>query len=300
MLFRALMLLARTLALALSVTALGLAASGCEGPGEYEDVSYDARFGDATTMDVYVPRGAGPHPAVMFIHGGAWFAGTKAEYTQAAKRLARSGYVAATINYRLVPAGTYPHAVQDCLCALSFLRARAADYDLDPDRIAVVGYSAGGHLAALIGVAADHPAHQPDCASGRTHAPRAVVSGAGPQDLRGKNNKWVRDFLGGSPDEVPERFVSASPIAQVGPGKPPFLFINGAADWLVDIDQARAMRDRLRENGNDANLLEVAGGGHLLNPTTDTGEVVVEEADLTSEGWMALIDFVERKTRARK
>lgn len=288
------------LCLAALAAASFVSAPGCAAPGEYEDVSYDARFGDATTMDIYVPTGSGRHPAVLMIHGGAWVAGSKSAYTQAAKRLARSGYVAATINYRLVPAGTYPRAVQDCLCALSFLRAHATDYGLDPDRVAVMGYSAGGHLASLVGVASDDPAHQPDCASGPTTPPRAVVSGAGPQDLRGKDNKWVRDFVGGAPDEIPERFASASPRAHVGPHKPPYLFLNGGADWLVDVDQARDMRDALRADGNDADLLEIAGGGHLLNPSTDTGEVVLEEADLTSEGWLALIDFLDRKTKARK
>lgn len=286
--------------LTLVVSACALAPSACGAPAEYEDVPYDARFGGATRMDVYVPSGAGPHAAVMFIHGGAWFTGTRREFTQAARRMARSGYVAATIDYRLVPEGAYPRAPQDCLCALSFLRAHAADYSLDPERVVVVGYSAGGHLASLIGVAATEPAHQPDCASGPTGPPRAVVSGAGPQDLRDKDNKWVRDFLGGAPDDRPAAYASASPRAHVRPGAPPFLFLHGRADWIVDVDESRGMRDALRASGNEADLLEVAGGGHLLNPSVDTGAVVLEEADLTSEGWLALIDFVERHTRVQR
>lgn len=284
-----------------SVVLLGLASlPACAEPTAHENVQYDARFGTQTVMDVYVPSGAGGHAGVLFIHGGAWFAGSKGEYTQAAKRLARSGYVASTINYRLGSDGVYPRAVQDCLCALSYLRKHAAEYDLDPDRVAVVGYSAGGHLASLIGLASGDPSHQPDCDAGPTTPPRGVVSGAGPQDLRGRDNKWVRDFLGGTETEVPDNWNHASPRFHVAAGAPPYLFINGRADWLVSIDDARDMRDALRASGNEADLLEVAGGGHLLNPTVDTGEVVIEEADLTSEGWLALIDFVERHTRRRR
>src|SRR5262245_61702745 len=97
-------------------------AAACTDTGLYADVSYDDRFGDATTMDIHTPSEAtGGRPAIMLIHGGGWRAGDKDNYTAAAQRYAAAGYVAATINYRLVPAGVYPAAAQDCLCALSFL-----------------------------------------------------------------------------------------------------------------------------------------------------------------------------------
>src|SRR5437773_1187034 len=112
--------------LAVAVVASLAVAPGCGKPNVHEGVSYDDRFGESTTMDVYVPDGDGPHPGVMLLHGGAWSGGSKAEFTQGAARLARSGYVAATINYRLLPDGAYPRDVQDCLCALSYLRAHAS------------------------------------------------------------------------------------------------------------------------------------------------------------------------------
>src|SRR5688572_30270602 len=91
---------------------LGILA-GCTAPVEIHDVAYDDRHGDSTVMDVYLPEGsATARPGVMFIHGGGWRAGTKDHHTEAARRLARSGYVAATINYRLVPDGVFPTAVQ--------------------------------------------------------------------------------------------------------------------------------------------------------------------------------------------
>jgi len=260
---------------------------------EHRNVSYDDRYGESTTMDVFVPEGSGAHPAVMFIHGGGWSIGSKDEYTQAAIRLAHSGYVTATINYRLAPEGQYPRAVQDCVCALSYLRAHAADYKLDPERVAVMGYSAGGHLASLIGVGTDDPLHAPDCASGPTKPPRAVISGAGPQDLRGKDNGVLKKFFGGGPDEVPDRYAHGSPITHVTAGKPPFLFVNGTSDWFVDHREATKMKDALTAAGNDAQLLEVSGGGHLLNAGTN-GTLVGEESDLTPEGWIAVMSFLDR------
>jgi acetyl esterase/lipase len=273
---------------------LGLTA-GCSAPAEILDVSYDDRFGAATTMDVYLPAGGGDaRPAVMFIHGGGWRVGSKENYTRAAIRMAESGFVAATINYRLVPDGAYPAAVQDCACALSFLRANADAYGLDPDRLAVWGYSAGGHLASIVGVAAEAPEHVPDCASGPTGLPAAVVSGAGRQDLAAEEHWWITDFLGGTPAEVPERYESASPISHVRPGLPPTLFVVGEDDAPADQEGIERMRRLLQAEGNDASLLVVSGGGHLLNPSVDGGGWELSTSDQDPVAWMASVDFLDR------
>lgn len=278
----------------LSRCALALAfATGCGSAEKHEDVSYDDRF-ESTTMDVYVPDGAGPHAGVMLVHGGAWIGGSKSEYSQAADRLARSGWVAATIDYRFVPDGTYPKIVQDCICAMSFLRAHAADYKLDPDRLAVMGYSAGGHLVSVLGASSDEPMHQPDCKSGPTKPPRAVVSGAGWHDFRGQTADLFEEVVGVKESDDPAPWTAISPVTHVKPGLPPFLFVNGTQDVFVHMHQARTMRDALLAAGNDASILEVAGGGHLLNRTTDEGDVALEESDMTDESWIAITDFLVR------
>ena len=270
-----------------------VAAASCSGPGRYADVPYDERFGDETTMDIHVPDNAeADRPAVMLIHGGAWRYGSKEDYSDAAERLARAGYVAATINYRLVPGGSYPAAVQDCVCALSFLRANADAYGIDPDRIAVMGYSAGGHLSSLVGDAGDLPAHAPDCVWGPTGLPAAVIPGGTNHDMRLSDNDLVSDFMGGSQDELPDLYEQASPIAHVRKGLPPYLVIHGQDD-VVDVDGAIAMVDALRAAGNEAALLELEGAGHVTSPT-DTGQVFLQAATDMPEAWAATIDFLDR------
>lgn len=277
--------------------ALVMLMTGCTGVEALLDVSYDERYGSSTTMDVYLPDMTGVgRPAVMMIHGGGWKLFSKDAYTKQAERLAGAGFVAATINYRLVPEGRYPLLIQDCVCALAFLRSRADEWGIDPDRVAVLGYSAGGHLASLLGVGIETDDFQPDCAAGTTDAPNAVISGAGPQDLRAHklgDGKAVQEFMGGTMEEVPERYDLASPINHVAPQAPPYLLIHGSADVFVDLEQSEHMRDALLAAGNDARLLTVPAGGHLLNADGRGDQHLSTSAD-TPQAWTATIDFLDR------
>jgi acetyl esterase/lipase len=260
------------------------------------DISYDDRHGEATRLDVYRPPGPGPFPAVLFIHGGGWRGGvTRTDFAGEAERLAGAGYVTINLDYRLVPDGAYPNAPADCLCALAFVRANAARWAIDPQRVGALGYSAGGHLASLLGVAADDPALA-GCPSGPTAAPAAVVSGAGPEDLAtmGQTGGVVSDFVGGAPDQVPALYAAASPLSHVHAGAPPFLFLHGDADYFVPIDQSRRMDAALTAVGASASLLTIPGGGHIWNRAVDgdAWQVVVASAD-TPEAWAATVDFLD-------
>jgi acetyl esterase/lipase len=277
-------------------TSLGLATllAACGGDVEERREVYDDRF-SATAMDVYLPGdGATGRPVVMFIHGGGWKMGSASHHTAHARRLAEDGYVTVSIDYRLVPDGVFPRQVQDSQCALSFVRAHADEWGLDPARVAVIGYSAGGHLVSMLGVASDHPELQTDCAAGPTGAPQAVISGAGPEDLRGWGDYDApRQMLGVSVEDDPDRWALASPITHARADAPPFLFIHGADDWFVPIEQSRAMREALVERGVDARLLSLAGAGHLtgLGGTGGREELGVISID-SPESWLALSDFL--------
>jgi acetyl esterase/lipase len=279
-----------------AVVAAPMLAVGCASPDAKTDIVYDARYGSDTSMDVYLPSGNGAHrPAVLLVHGGAWTFGTKDAEKGDAQRLAASGYVAATINYRLYPTTAFPGFYQDCECALAFLRAHADDYGIDPNRIAAMGYSAGGHLVSLLGVAAGDPEIATDCeaAGGKPVAPpAAVVSGSGPEDMRRMYdmNHDTSKFFGGTPDQVPHVYSVASPIDHVAPGKPPFLFIY---DW-TDVEANAEMRDALVANGDDAHALRLAGGWHLFDQESDPGSIDVAITTNSPEGWIAIEDFLAR------
>jgi acetyl esterase/lipase len=281
---------------ALIAFALLASSSSCGGGDVKHGVVYDDRYGDATNMDVYMPSNGSRRPAVMLVHGGGWYVGEKEDFLLTAHRLSASGYVAASINYRMKSDGVFPNSVKDVGCALAFLRAHADEYGLDPERVAVFGYSAGGHLGNLIAVAIQDPTLAPDCAAGITGPPRAVISGAGPNDMRNLGpSPLVTSYMGGSADEKPAEYDLASPIHHVRPGLPPFLFIHGDADWFVPIANSLSMRDALQRNGNDARLMKLAGGGHLVNAgDSDPADLALGLSSDTPEAWIAIAEFLER------
>ncbi|HUQ07315.1 MAG TPA: alpha/beta hydrolase [Kofleriaceae bacterium] len=297
--------------------------TGCGEIEKVVGVSYDDRFA-ATAADVYLPAPAseappGGWPAVLAIHGGGWRHFDRSSMAAASERLAGAGYVVMNIDYRLVPAGQYPAAVQDSLCALAYLRANAAEWGVDPERIATYGYSAGGHLASMVGVATAGTMHQPDCEAAvaggggggggggvRIAPPAAVVSGAGPEDMwLFPEAEAVVDFVGGKKAEVPELWDAASPITYVdaaaeaaaagGGALPPFLFVHGEEDWFAGIEHSEHMRDALEAVGGQAELFSIPGGGHLINRDTAAGryDLIVTSTD-TAESWIAMVDFLDR------
>jgi acetyl esterase/lipase len=260
-------------------------------------VAYDARHGDATTMKVFLPAEPRPDgPAIVMIHGGGWRYFSNEVYADHAARFAAAGYAVAAINYRLVPDGAYPAMIQDCACALAFFRSRSAEYGFDPDRVALIGYSAGAHLASLIGVAIDEPAFAPDCDTGATGPPAAVISGAGPQDMRAMPEvDAVTDFLGGTAEEVPEIYDLASPLFHVGDEpEVPFLFVHGEHDLFVGLSHSERMRDALIAAGGEARLLALPGGGHIVNPAPDLGHAAIA-VSATDEpvAWAAILAFLD-------
>ena len=237
------------------------------------DLTYVVSNGQRQRLDIAWPKHGGPHPLVILIHGGGWSGGDKSAYLSEMRVLAGQGYAAASVSYRLAsaPFNVFPAAVEDVRCAVRWLRTNAATYEIDPSRIAAMGSSAGGHLSAMLGTAANVEGLDGDCPI-REASPRvsAVVAVAGPHDIRtagpldSNQRAMVENFLGTSPEADPERALLASPAVHADAGDPPFLLIHGTADDVVPIHQSRSMRDTLRAAGVPVTLLELHGVGHAI------------------------------------
>ena len=251
----------RVLALLLVFVAFGvllvLAASLRKRPGVVvaRDLTYGTAGGTQLKLDLAVPKeGSGPFPAIVFLHGEGWRAGNRRQMSHFIDGVARMGYVGVTVEYRLVPAARFPAQVEDCKAALRWLRANAANYRVDPGRIGVVGFSAGGHLAAMLGVTGENV--------------QAVVSFFGPTDFSTRD--WPRDlerevivpFLGGSFADIPAVYERASPVSHVTKDSAPFLLFHGSEDELVPVDQSKRLAERLKSFGVPVRLVVLEGEGH--------------------------------------
>lgn len=288
-------------ALWLSLAAAGSVAA-CGDAFVQTTESYNPALGELGAMDLYRPVGATPRPAVLLIHGGGWTSGDKGDLSEEAARLAASGFVVANINYRLSPQVTFPVPIQDVWCALADLRAHASARGIDPTRIALLGYSAGAYLADMVGLAPAEIAQDPECPSGITTAPAAIIAGDGPANLftlPSLGDGEVADFVGASKTANPGLYTSVSPLNHVGPGTPPFLLIHGTFDLFVDWHQSQQLHDALAAQGDPVALLLIQGGGHVLNTGADLGALdYIDETIDTPIGWTALMEFLVSKLGA--
>jgi acetyl esterase/lipase len=218
------------------------------------------------------PAPARPAPGLIWVHGGAFRHGSKDSGIGRLFPFARRGYVCASVEYRLSGEARWPAQIEDCKCAVRYLRAHAAELGLDPDRIGAWGPSAGGHLVAMLGVAPDRPELEGDGGwAGQSSRVQAVCNWYGPSDLptmveqpssidrRGAEypESWL---LGGRVQDHPDRARAASPTSYVAGGEPPFLIAHGDQDPVVPYQQSQLLYETL--GSSDVTLQTVGGAGH--------------------------------------
>lgn len=229
------------------------------------DVSFSPSDWPQTLLaDVYVPRGKGPFPGVMVIYGGGWESGDREQVENIAKRLAERGFVAFNTSYRLAPAHRFPEQVKDIQLGLKFMQDHAGEYRMRPDRFGAWGYSAGAHLAALVGTLSEGDALY------SAPRPAAVVAGGTPSDLtKFKGGKLVPQFLDTTWQQSPEIYSKASPVTYVSADDPAFFFYHGGVDTLVPVDHAEDMHADLIKAGVRSELFILKGRGHITAFLTD-------------------------------
>jgi acetyl esterase/lipase len=240
----------------------------------------NVHYGAGPSRVLDIGRPAAPagsrHPAVVFIHGGGWAAGGKGDWRFALPRIVARGWVAFSIDYRFTPPDAFPAPLTDTLAALRWIHRNASTFGVDPQRIAVVGDSAGAHLALL-------------AAESRRAGVAAAVAWSAPTDLaalvRSANRpvaEAVVHFVGCVPAACPARYASISPVDHVGASTAPTLLMNSTRE-IIPLGQAEHMSARLRAAHVPYELAVFEGTGH--------------GRDYTQLGWPRTIRFLLRHLR---
>ena len=266
--------------------ALSRIETDAEGVGHWRDVVF-ARFRGFRPLTLYlsVPRRASPPPLVVFIHGGAWLFGHPEVTNPVYRRidpigkLLRAGFAVARISYRFSGEGRFPTQLHDCKAAVRFLRNRAALFGVDPERFAAMGDSAGGHLAALVGLTGDRADLEGDVGeAGGSSGVQAVIDWFGPAELLTMREQALPDgmqgmndaespesqLVGGPIQQRREAATAASPIAYVSKSAPPFHIQHGARDRLVPLGQSQALHQALVAAGAASTLVVIEGADHCF------------------------------------
>ena len=232
------------------------------------DLAYVEGGHERNRLDLYLPEKAeGRLPVVVWIHGGAWYAGNKDDCPAAS--WPTKGCAVASVNYRLSQHAVFPAQIEDCKAAIRWLRANAAKYSLDPDHIGVWGASAGGHLVALLGTTAG--VKEWDRRGGnldQSSRVQCVLDWFGPTELTTMGVEGdppgspVALLIGGPAQQNKDKARKASPLTYVNKDAAPFLIMHGDKDDIVPLRQSELLADALKKAGVEVTLQVVKGNGH--------------------------------------
>jgi len=247
------------------------------------NVVYGTADGRPLRLDVYRPSSpsAAPRPAVLFVHGGGWAAGDKRDFDGGAAELARQGYVAFSVNYRLAGKGRnlWPAQLDDVQRAVRWVRSRAATYGVDPSRIGAIGHSAGGHLVACLAARETRDNADPALAAFSSRVTCAVDM-SGPVDLAASDNPQadgiIANLLGGRNAARSELARDASPILFVDARTAPVLIVHGRQDGLVSVRHAERLGATLRQAGVETQTLIFDDEGHGLANKANADRMIRE------------------------
>jgi acetyl esterase/lipase len=246
--------------------------SAAEAARDLIDITY-ARIGDhALKLDLHLPAGVTRPPLVVYVHGGAWRDGSKAEYP---RFLVAGGFAVASVEFRQSGEARFPADLHDIKAAIRFLRARAREYGYGAERIAVSGASSGAHLAAL--VATTHGNAELEGRVGdhlrESSAVQALLSWFGASNLDtilaqstpfglSVREPALKLLLGALPEQVPALAKQASPVTHVGAGDPPALLLHGNQDRQMPVNQTLELEAAYRRARLPVELLILDSAGH--------------------------------------
>lgn len=267
-----------------------------DGVRAWRDVVYQTIPGyRPQIIDIYVPSTPGPHPLILYIHGGGWSAGhtrhsgALADFPKVLAALAAEGFTVASLEYRLSAEARFPAQLQDSNAAIRYLRSKAADYSIDPERVGVWGGSAGGHLTALTAATCRNTSLDP--ASAQDGCVQAAVTWYGVFDFAGMaaqpdGNRAGSNLIGCATACTPEQLATASPVTYIDARTPPFLLIHGDEDKVVPVAQSHLGEAALREAGVHVETLYIPAVDHSF-----IGATPQVTRDATLKALNATFDF---------
>jgi acetyl esterase/lipase len=241
-----------------------------------KDIAFGRGGGRDLLGDLFLPKDSTsdrPIHAMVYIHGGAWRKGDKSLRHRTAARFAQIGIAGLSIDYRLSQEAIFPAQIHDCKAAIRWVRANAERLNIDPDRIGVLGASAGAHLSAFIATTSRNREYEgnggnPDFSS----AVQFAVLFYGVFDLTrfgkrelAKGGDIARQLTGGTVEEMPDAYQEASPLTHVSAETPPCLLIHGGADSIVPLEQSEIFLKALRDSGVEAELFVEEGKDHAYD-----------------------------------
>lgn len=232
-------------------------------------------------MDAYLPVGNGPFPAFVYIHGGGWVRGGRDEYGKLGPFYAKRGIAGFSIDYTLATQGksSWPVVIQDVVHAIRYIKANAQQYGIDPERIALMGDSAGGHLASLAGLLSGNEPFLKGASGNPEVSSRVslVVDYYGPTDLQllGESEEstayWITAAFLGDVAYVMNQslWIEASPSTYIGAGAPVFLIVHGTNDTVVPIAVSESFNRKLEATGVETHFVRLEGGDHFILTTEE-------------------------------
>ncbi len=242
----------------------------------FTNIEYKKVGSKTLQLDIYRLKDlAEPKPVMIFIHGGSWRSGKRSDYLPYLIDYAEKGYVTATVSYRLVKEAIFPAAVQDVNCAVKWIKKHATEYGINPDKIVLIGGSAGGHLAMMIGYGGNEEIFNEGCDLQISSDVDAVINLYGPVDLTtpyAVSTYQVKDFLNTTYDKDPKTFELASPKTFISKDDPPTLTFHGTIDSLVPVSQADSLDVWLDKAGVPHEYHRLKGWPHTMDLSVKVNE----------------------------
>lgn len=240
---------------------------------QLKTMHYVTQDGTSLALDFYSNGASGERPCIIVVHGGAWHSDDEKELRRWNPLYAQLGYRVASIAYRLAPQYRWPAQKQDLVAALAYLKANASPLGIDPNQFILLGRSAGAQIILATAYSVQDSSIR-GCIACYPPTDMTFDYGTGHSILNA--HKIITQFLGGTPDEIPDIYRDASPLQLVGPNAPPTLLAQGTRDELVWIENSRRLRDRLVQFHRPVYLLEMpwATHGFDVNPSGPGGQLV--------------------------